>query len=75
MSTPAHGSIEHALPKVTYAASGVTAGVSAWGLQEWGIVLSMVVAVATYATTLFFKVRDDRRKQRRFETEMEERQE
>lgn len=67
--------VEHAVHKSTYVAAAVTAGVSAWGLRDWGIILSMVIAIATFATTLFFKIRDDRRKQRLFEAAIEEERE
>lgn len=48
-------------PKATYAGS-TTAVVSSFTLNDLGIVIGVVIALAGYFTNLYFKVKDDRRK-------------
>lgn len=48
-------------PKATYAGS-TTAVVSSVTLNDVGIVIGVVIALAGYFTNLHFKIKDDRRK-------------
>jgi Bacteriophage holin family, superfamily II-like len=47
--------------KATYAGS-TTAIVSSFTLNDYGIVIGVLIAVAGYFTNLYFKIKDDRRK-------------
>lgn len=48
-------------PKATYAGS-TTAVVSSFTLNDMGIIIGVVIALAGYFTNLYFKVKDDKRK-------------
>lgn len=73
MATPTTQPVlEQIAPKATYYAAGVTAGVGAWTLQDWLIIVSILSIAATYFTNLYFKMRDDQRKQEKHDEDMGE---
>lgn len=48
-------------PKATYAGS-TTAVVSSFTLNDMGVIIGVGIALAGYFTNLYFKVKDDKRK-------------
>jgi hypothetical protein len=57
--------------KATYAAGTMTA-VAGLTLAEWVAVVGLLVTIATFVATMYFRIRDDRRAQREHEQRMQE---
>ncbi|RMG70573.1 MAG: hypothetical protein D6711_16985 [Chloroflexi bacterium] len=56
---------EHIAAKTAAVASYASAGATTFfglTLNEWGVIIGMLCSVLTYATYLYFKIRDDKRK-------------
>lgn len=55
--------------KATYAAGTMTA-VAGLTLAEWVAIVGLLVTIATFAATIYFRIRDDRRAQKEHDERM-----